>query len=101
MNNIIFEKVSPQHPDKMADIIPKYLDNTKILNIQNWRHFPKDYYGIAAISPFKYMYWYDKFEIVCCDNKIIKPLLKIDGKNIFERWFVKQIGSDSKLENYL
>lgn len=85
----------------MSDITLEYLDNTKILNIKNWRHFPKDYQGIAAISPFKYMMWYDKFELVCYDKKIINPLLKINGKNIFERWFVRQIGSDAKLEDYI
>ena len=85
----------------MSDITPKYLDNTKILNVQNWRYFPKDYQGIAAISPFKYEMWCDKFELVCYDKKIINPLLKINGKNIFERWFVRQIGSDAKLEDYI
>ena len=85
----------------MSDITPKYLDNTKILNVQNWRYFPKDYQGIAAISPLKFMLWYDKFDIVCYDKKIINPLLKINGKNIFERWFVKLKGSDAKLEDYI
>lgn len=85
----------------LADIKQQYLDGTKILNISCWKNYPKDYLGIAAISPFKYTLWFDKFDVVCYDKKIISKYLKINGKKIFLRWFVKLKGSDAKLEDYI
>ena len=63
--------------------------------------FPIDYLGIAAVSPLSFYKWKCLFDVVCSDKKIISKYLKINGKNIYERWFVKLKGSDSKLEDYI
>lgn len=76
-----------------------YLDNTKILDVKNYLEFPKDYYGIAAISPVRYTKWKSKLEVVCYD--ICGNLCKQNNKNLFKRWFVRQIGSNAELKDYI
>ena len=86
---------------KFDDVLHEYLDQTKILNIRNFMKFPIDYLGIAAVSPLSFYKWKCLFDVVCSDKKIISKYLKINGKNIYERWFVKLKGSDAKLEDYI
>lgn len=86
---------------KFDDVLHEYLDGTKILNIRNVKKFPIDYLGIAAVSPLSFYKWKYLFDVVCYDKKIISKYLKINGKNIFERWLVKLKGSDAKLEDYI
>lgn len=93
-NNIILIK-------DFNNVIHEYLDGTKILNIRMFINYPKDYLGIAAVSPLSFYKWKYLFDVVCYDKKIISKYLKINGKNIYERWFVKLKGSDAKLEDYI
>lgn len=83
----------------LADVedIFGYIDNTKILNIKDWRHYPKDYYGIAAISPIHYCNWRNYFDIITTERFKWKQ----NNKNLFVKWIVRLKGSNAKLEDYL
>lgn len=80
----------------------KYTDY-QIVSIDNWREYPKDYYGLAVISPIKYMRWFDKLDIISTDNSFVSKLAKMKGEYQYVRWLVSlkrdNIKKDTKINS--
>ena len=81
----------------------KYTDY-QIVSVDNWREYPKDYYGLAVISPIRYMRWFDKLDIISTDRNFVDKLAKMNGEYQYIRWLVSlkrdNIKKDTKI-NYL
>lgn len=80
----------------------KYTDY-QIVSVDNWREYPKDYYGLAVISPIRYMRWFDKLDIISTDNSFVSKLAQINGEYQYIRWLVSlkrdNIKKDTKINS--
>ena len=80
----------------------KYTDY-QIVSVDNWREYPKDYYGLAVISPIRYMRWFDKLDIISADSNFVSKLAQVNGKYQYIRWLVSlkrdNINKDTKINS--